>query len=303
MTLVTAPSGSATPSSILAASPDWRTAVTDLITWFTQNDRCFSSGEIAAYLRTYRPDFAFAVTRIGEHVRDMYDNGTMPMYTDAVGNTLYPTQVPRTTTGTARTLDGRSVHSKSPVGVSVFVYAKDGADGFAHDFEVYIPDFDDPTAAKAVDASLVNPWTNAPAPVAPAPSVVTTATGATAHVPAPAVSTLITGSLSRDDVTAYVRPDRRMCVPRAAFEAWVALTGQPLRGGPNGDPVYIMHENHLITITRAPLPGSVEYHLWTGRGRLAFLSDGTSGFVFNPGDKFTVKVTSAALTIDTSAPV
>lgn len=290
--IVQSATGSTTPATVLASASDWRTGVTDLVAWMVANDRCFSSGEIAAYLRTYRSDFAFKVSGVGDLVRQAYDDGTIPSYDDGQGGTLYPTQVPRTTTGIARTLDGRTVTTKTPVGQPVFVYAKDGGEGFAHDFEVFIPDFDDPTASRAT-------LYTGQAPAAPAVVSTPSATPGAAPVvsapPSAAVGVLITGTLGKADVEAYVRPDRRLCVPRAAFEAFVALTGVPLRGGPNGDPVYVTFDGTKVVITRDASPTSVEYHLWVNRGRIAVANcpGGT-----NPGDKFRITVTATALTID-----
>lgn len=286
-----------TPATVLAPATDWRTATTDLITWLVANDRCFSSGEVAAYLRTYRPDLAFSVPGVGEYIRNAYDNGGLPSYDDGQGGTLYPTQVPRTTTGIARTLDGRTVQTRTPVGQSVFVYAKDGVDGFAHDFEVYIPAYDDPQAQRAVLYTGLAP--SAPVVVS-TPSATPGAAPVVSAPPTPQVGVIITGALKKDDLVAYVTNDRRLTVPRAAFEAFVALTGIPLRGGPNGDPVYVTFDGRKVVITRDASPTSQVYHLWVTRGRIAIQNcpGGTT-----PGEKFTVTVTSQALTIDLSAKV
>jgi len=293
MSIVTSPTGNSTPATVIAGATDWRTAVTDLIAWLVANDRCFSSGEIAAILRTNRPDLSFKVASIGEFVRDAYDNGNIPSYDDGQGGTLYPTQVPRTTNGTARTLDGRTVVSKTPVGQAVFVYAKDSVDGFAHDFEVYIPDFNDP------DATRATAYTGAPPAPTQTPTV--TSSGQVAQPPTQASGIIIQGSLKRDDLTAYVRPDRRLCVPRAAFEAFVAMTGTPLRGGPQGDPVYVDFVGNEVLITRDPATSgtSTPFHLWATRGRVAFLA--AQGLPpFEPGDKYEITVRPDALVIDLS---
>lgn len=301
MAIVQSTTGSSTPSTVIANAPDWRTAARALRDWMVENGRCFSSGEIAAYLRTYRSDLAFSVTGLGDFLREEYDNGQFPNYADAAGNAVYPTQVPRTTNGVARTLDGRTVQSKTPIGQPVFVYAPDGAEGFMHDFEVYIPDWNDPQATRAVDYTGAPPTpTQAPAPA----SSSTATTPSASQPPTPSVGVLITGSLKRDDLTAYVRPDRRLCVPRAAFEAFVALTGTPLRGGPTGDPIYIDFVGNEVVITRDPSPTgtSTAYHLWTGRGRVAFLA--AAGLPpFDPGDKYEITVRQDALVIDLSKKV
>jgi len=289
MSIVTSATGASTPASVIAGTSDWRTAVTDLIAWLVANDRCFSSGEIAAILRTHRPDMAFKVASVGDFVRDAYDNGNIPSYEDGQGGTLYPTQVPRTTNGTARTLDGRVVASKTPAGTAVFVYAKDSTEGFAHDFEVYIPDFNDPNATRAT--------LYMGAPPAPTQTPVVTPSGQVAQPPTQAAGIVIQGSLKRDDLTAYVRPDRRLCVPRAAFEAFVALTGTPLRGGPQGDPVYVDFVGTEVLITRDPSPNSTLFHLWATRGRVAFMA-GSNLPPFEPGDKYGITVRADALVVD-----
>lgn len=296
MSIVQSPTGNTTPASAISQSTDWRTAVTDLVAWMVANDRCFSSGEIAAYLRTYRSDLAFRVSGIGDQIRDAYDNNTFPSYDDGQGNVLYPTRVPRTSAGIARTLDGRTVTTKTPVGQTVFVYAKDGSDGFAHDFEIYIPDYDDPQGTRAVDYTGPAP---VQAQIISTPSQTPGAAPVVSAPPTPAMGVLITGTLSKDDQTAYVRPDRRLCVPRAAFEVWVNLTGQPLRGGQNGDPVYVTVDGLKVIITRESTPTSQEYHLWRNNGRIAV--DKTPAVT--PGEKFKITVTAADLTIDLTAKV
>lgn len=280
-----------TPASLLTNLPDptdWRAACTALVAWLVQNDRCFSSGEVVAYLRTYAPTtLRFSATGVGDFLRGEYDNGLFPSYTDAAtGTVLYPTQVPRTTTGTSRTLDGRVVTSKTAPGQPVFVYAPDGTAGYSHDFEVYIPDFDDPTASRARNGVIPQP------PVPPR----------TMAVPAtPAQAVLITGSLKRDDTESYVRPDGRLCIPRAAFEAYVSLDGSPLRGGPNGDSVWVTFDpaGGTVSISRTgQTPPSVEYQLWATRGRIAITAE--PGVTFVPGDKFKIAVFGTGLVVDLS---
>lgn len=290
MTIVTAAIAT-TPASVIRSATDWRTAVTDLIQWLVDNGRCFSSGEIAAYLRTYGTHLSFKVSGVGEYVRDAFDNGTIPEYADGIGGTVYASQVARTCQGIARTLDGRTVTTKTPVGTTVMVYAPNGWDGFAHDFEVYIPDYDDPTASRATQYS-------AGVAVVPTSTVTPTTQAPTAPVRQITSAVVITGALSRQDLTAYVRPDRRVTVPRAAFEAWVNLTGTPLRGGPNGDPIYVDVDGSTVTITLTATPTSQAYTLWANRGRIAIHIPTST-----PGDKFDVKVTASAMTIDLSQKV
>ena len=124
--IVKSVTGAETPSTILAkAGNDWKTCAIDLIRWLISNDRCFSSGEIANYIRQHRPDVSFSVLDLGNQVRDWYYGQALPPYDSG----LYPAMVPRTTEGTFRT----------QAGVRVFVYAPDEAQGKAHDFEVDVP--------------------------------------------------------------------------------------------------------------------------------------------------------------------
>jgi len=185
----------------------------------------------------------------------------------------------------------------------VLVYALNGAEGFAHDFEVFIPGgmvngtwYPDPQAKRAVTYTGAAP--------APTQTPVTTPSGQTAQPPTPASGVIIMGSLKRDDLTAYVRPDRRLCVPRAAFEAFVAMTGTPLRGGPQGDPVHVDFVGNEILITRDPASTgtSTAFHLWSTRGRVAFLA--ANGLpAFEPGDKYEISVRTDALVVDLSKKV
>lgn len=260
-----------TPAQVLQSARDWRTAVTDLVDWMVGQGRCFSSGEIVAYIRAYRSDIRCAATAVGEFIRDQYDQGFFPSY-DGV---TYPTQVPRVTTGTSITLDGRTVRSKTPAGVSVFVYAPDQTEGAAHDFEVFIPDWDDPTAQRALPVGVI--------PTQPAPVL----------TPASAVGHTV--------MTALVRPDRRLQVPRGAFDAMVAISGQAFRGGRNGDPVYITFQGTDIRVTRAPVDTSSTMHyLWEQRGRMAFVRPQAP---FNPGDRFAISLVGSDLVVDTSVTV
>ena len=264
---------------------DWETAVEWLLSKFIEANSPFTSGEFAAHIRYHRPDLRFSVAQIGQYLRENYENGTFPSYTrvNAVQTTLdteenYPVQVGRVSAGYGRNLDGQEVYTRTPVGTPVFVYAPDQATGEAHPFEVYVPQ------------PYGESHTGSDAPLA------TTPTPLPADKKAQAV--LITGTLKRDDLTGTVRPDGRLCVPRAAFEAFVALSGTPLRGGPSGDPIYIHYEasGPALWITREPLAAvsSTKHYLWAERGRLAFKS---ADFDFIPGQTFEIEVDSEAIRI------
>jgi hypothetical protein len=247
--IVTSATGSDTPSTVLArAGNDWRTCAFDLIRWLVANDRCFSSGEVAHYIRTHRPDVSFSVLDLGNQVRDWYYGQEFPSY----GSGLYPAMVPRTTAGVYRT----------QAGVRVFVYAPSADEGRAHDFEVEVP------LPPAVDGQ--------PPRVAPSD---------------PAT---ITGSRRTDDeLLAVVRADRRCVIPRAAFEFFVHATGRTIRIG--SDPVHITFSGDEARITLDPTPTSTPYHLWAGRGRVAFASG--TGTPFTPGQRFRMYVSPNALVV------
>jgi len=249
--IVKSVTGAETPSSVLTkAGDDWKTCAIDLIRWLIANDRCFSSGEIAHYIRVHRPDVSFSVLDLGNQVRDWYYGQELPTY----GSGLYPAMVPRTTEGIYRT----------QAGVRVFVYAPNEAEGKVHDFEVDVP------LPPAVE-------------------------GQPTRVP-PSDPATITGSRrTDDDLLAVVRADRRCVVPRSAFEFFVHATGRSIRIGT--DPVYITFTKDEARITLDPTPTSTPYHLWAGRGRVAFASYGPNGTVFTPGQRFPVYVSPTALVV------
>lgn len=106
----------------------WQDAVCTLIDHDCRNDVCFSSGELARTLRLERPDFRFAVTEVGEFVKDLFHQGAIE-YRDPHGRATPAVQVPRRTAGRSRT----------PINTEVFVYAPTPPLGLAHEFEVEIP--------------------------------------------------------------------------------------------------------------------------------------------------------------------
>lgn len=307
--IVTSPTGTQTPESIirdgLANMADWRTIVTDLVAWLVTNDRCFSSGEVAAYLRTYAGGtLAFSVGGVGNYLRDQYDGGHFPSYDDGQGNMTYPVQVPRTTNGVARTLDGRNVVSKTSVGQTVFIYAKDGTEGFAHDFEVFIPDYDDADATRAVTFTGTLP---PPVVVVTTPSPIPGSAPVVTSPATPATMVQITGALAKDDTVASVSTNYRMYVPRAAIEALVKVTGRPITGGPQGDPVYVKLSGDQVVISLDSDPTAYACALWgsgDGRGRAVFdaakLGVPTA---FTPGKKYKIQVTATNLVVDLSNPL
>jgi hypothetical protein len=125
---MTTASASSNETPSLTNDRTWQDAVCTLIDHHCQAHACFSSGELARVLRLERPDYRFAVTELGEFVKDLFHQGAIE-YRDHHGRATPAVQVPRRTDG----------HSRTPVGTEVFVYAPTPVLGSAHDFEVEIP--------------------------------------------------------------------------------------------------------------------------------------------------------------------
>ena len=172
---------------IVKAATDWRTCVTNLIETCVAENKCFSSGEFAALIRTHRPDLAFSVTGMGSFVRGAYFQGTMPAY-PCTGQR--PEQHGCFTTGKGRT----------PANQMVFVYGPNIVEVGNHDFEVDIP-------IPNVDGHK----TTTTAPAAP------TSPKAPKQPKAPAIPGLLTANLWDDG---------RMAIPRVAIDAFLAANGQ-----------------------------------------------------------------------------
>ncbi len=218
------------PQDATAKSADWRTAALDLINFKVANGQAFSSGEIAAFLRTFRPDLRFSVTNLGEFIRDAFFKGELPCYNDGQGNPVSPSQVPRTTVGKGRT----------PYGVQVFVYAFNQADGDAHDFEVDIPNPKVQAGAASLPSST---------PVkSPKPSA------------APRTPKAANGKLE-----AKVWADGRLLIPRVAVDAFVHATGRTLK---QGDKLFVKVEATRVVVTIDQTPGAHTYNLWADQGRI-----------------------------------
>jgi len=271
-------------AQLIQNSPSWETAAMDLVRNYMENGECFSSGEIAREIRIHRPDLRFSVLKLGSYIRDQFYADAMGMY-NIQGNTVFPVQVPRTTQGNGRT----------PAGVQVFVYGPDSAACFIHDFEVDIPD---PRAAQS---------DGAPRGVTPTqsgyPSSIPGMTmGRPQPTPPPTPKSVKTGvpinpRPANKPLKATVHNDRRVCVTREAFEAFVHAAGAALRGGV---PVYLSFENGAASITLDQVPGSKPYSLATDRGRILFASPDSP---FNPGDAYRVTVTKNNLTVDLTTPL
>lgn len=251
--------------------PDWQAATDDLIEALVANGECFSSGEIAAHLRTFAPNLRFSVTSsVGEHVRNRFYGNTLPLYQNDDGTTSPVEQVPRTTQGFTRT----------PPGTQVFVYGPDYVTATAYDFEVDIP-APGTVPAIATDGSGL--------PARPTQSA-TPRQHAKPVTPRPATNLRVS-----------VRTDYRVNVPRSAFEALLHATQTGLKGG---DSVYVEFDdaNSKAIIYLDPQPNARSYNLWATTGRIAIRHPVKT---FNPGDEYAVEIdaTNRRMVVDLSQTV
>jgi hypothetical protein len=247
-----------------ANSPDWQTAVRDAIEYLTEKNEAFSSGEIAAMLRTHRTDLRFAATRVGEMVRDGFYMGEIE-YVDEYGSPVPAVQVPRVTQGLGRT----------PPGHTVFVYAPDQIVGEDHEFEIDIPV---PGGAPAQTA-----------PQAPA------STPAAPPQPKPATGPKIHGVPSGVALRLTVHIDNRVCVTRSAFEALVHAAGKSFQCGAS---VYVHFDGDDAKVSLEEVTGATTHRV-TKRGRILF-PNVANATPFAPGAVFSAKVVDDELVIAVS---
>jgi len=244
--------------------PDWLGATDQLLELFALHGHPFSSGEIAAHLRTFKPKLVFSVLNVGDHVRNRFWDDNMPVFVNPDGTTSPAEQVPRTTQGIGRT----------PPGVSVFVYAASYQEGHDHDFEIDIP----------------RPGNNLPKDPDGLPPIPAQPTTPASHfvklAPRKAATNLV----------ATVHKDQRCYVPRAAFEELLHETQTALKGG---DSVYVKVDGDEATVNLDRVDGSQGYTLIATRGRVLFPHPVTP---FTPGKQYPVTVDGPGrrLTIDLS---
>jgi len=263
-------------TNVLDGFTDWRQTVDALIAYWASEGKCFSSGECAAALREHRPDLKFSVLSVGSYLRDLFYAQTMPGYDDGMGGTEQPVQVLRPCEGL--------YPDRTPAGTEVYVYGADYDACDEHEFEVYIP----------------CPWKGESVATAPAPAQGQTAmaqadpTGKT-----PTAVQILGAKIATKDIRCSVQPDKRLTVPRNAFEYAVSLGGHPLRGG---DSVWAVQDGCIVTIYTEN-PGETdqrEYRLTTDRGRVLIPS---AEAPFTPGNVFSINVSAGMLAIDTGTPV
>lgn len=250
-------------ASVLSGHTDWRTAADALLAFWISKGRPFSSGEVAACMREHRPDLRFSVPGVGDYLRDAFYSGTMPQYPDDIGGFVAPTQVARYTEGL--------YPDRTPAGQQVFVYAPDAQSGEDHEFEVYIPKPGE---------------TQADAPVQSVPQSTLAAQDPTGKTKT--AIAIFGAQIAVTDIRAVVHHDGRLIFNRTAFEACVALSGKPMRGG---DPVWVVQTDTDITVyTSDPgNPTARKFSLTADRGRVHVPSaDPTKPFV--PGASYSVNV-------------
>lgn len=244
-------------------SQTWRDAVADLIDFYTANDKCFSSGEIAAEIRIHRTDLQFSVLNLGEYVRDLYYNGAIA-YQNAPAY-----QIARTTQGLGRT----------PAGKHVFVYGPDPVAVATHPFEVDIPQPGQGTGTRLAPFFKKSGY---PTAIAPAPS----------SAPAPVQPVVFQPSSA---LTATVHTDRRLCVTRRVMDQYLAAMGRAIRPG---EQLFVKIEEDQAVVSLDPLDGAKTYELIQG-GRILFPRPDKP---LSPGDRYEVRVTATTLTINLSSP-
>lgn len=264
----------------LKNSPDWRSGMSTILDLFAQDMRPYSSGEIASALRQNRPDFVFAVETVGKELRDLFYGQGLPGYPDQgvtgpTGTTNPPMQIGRFTVGKYRT----------PAGKEVFVYGPDLSACNGHEFEVFVPRPGETMA-------------NAPAPAVNTPAAAT-GPGSSVHTAAVAV---FGAQPAAKDIRASVWPDGRIGLPRAAFETFCYMNGNPIRVG---DPVFVVVEPDVkatITVIDPGTGAAKSHNLWKDQGRIAFSSpDSTKPFPAGKGYKVTV--TASAIEVDLANPL
>jgi len=270
------------PKSVLAAADtkNWRAAVSAFIAHKIESNLPFSSGELAAELRTHRPDLAFSVIALGDFVRDMFYAGAMDLYDDGMGGLVPPCQIPCTTQGIGRT----------PAGQIVFVYGPDPVTCQGHPFEVDIP-------LPGV-ASNSNPVQSLPSNGGTPAALTAQSSGV--HPPSGQTRTpvQVTGSAAPGTIpNATVHIDGRLCVARGAFEAFVLALNHVMRGG---DPVYVRFDGNTLVISLDAKPGTAKYDLAKYRGRVLVTPP---NLPLQPGDKYAITVDGGELKVDLSQAV
>lgn len=257
-----------TANALANAGSDWRDQAICVTNCWIKEERAFSSGEVGAAIRTHVPSSRFSVLKVGELLRERYNDGQFIDYDDGLGDSTPVVQVMRTAEGL--------YPQRTPPGTQVYVYAISPEAGYEHDFEVCIPN---PTESNA----QVQAVASAPATPVTQPTIQPVA--------------IMGAKVATVDLKATVHADGRLCVPRSAFEACVALGGQALNGG---DPVFVKASPTEVVVALVATGDADEksYDLSRERGRVLVPSVTTP---FTPGDVYQIRVGRGTLTVDLGA--
>ncbi|MFT5682243.1 MAG: hypothetical protein ACI8RZ_003161 [Myxococcota bacterium] len=248
-------------AALQSGTPAWTGAVDALIALCVSLNVCFTSGEISTWIRTYRPDLRFSVTQnVGPHIRTRFTDGTLPDYASGPVE-----QKSQKTAG----------YSRAPVHTTVFVYGPDSFAISTHRFEVSVPS----------PGGAMPDLTNLPQlPIQPATPI------------RPSAGRVVGRKVLHFSgaPTATVHTDRRLCVPRRAFEALATRQQRTVHGG---DDVYVAIVGDEISISLDPIQGARKYSLVTSRCRLLFTTP------LPVSSHYTVSITDAGLKLDMSSPL
>jgi len=281
--------------AVTSAQGNWRAAVVAVINEIVQSGECFSSGEVVRILRITDPALAFKVLSVGEYVRDAFYAGQMPPYDTDNDGQQFPLQVGRTTEGLYPT--------RTPVGQLVFVYGPSQAACEAHEFEVYVPvpseDLDQVAhtdSNPAIPAVLDGDDDDDDGTVSTPSTLSTPSTSPTPSNGGSGVT--LKGRKATKSLTATVTAECRLYVSRSAFEHFVHLRGTGMRGG---DPVFVRVDNDEVIIGLDDMPGATKLTLEATRGRVKVPN--STGAPFHSGDRYSVEVSSIAITVDLSTTI
>ena len=250
---------------IVANANSWREAAYKLIEALTSANECYSSGEIARYLRL-NTGYKFSALSVGSFIQEQFINDMLPLY----GGSDAPVQYSRICQGL--------FPDRTPAGQLVFVYGLDLDACEEHDFEVCIP-----KPGKTV-ADDPKPQIISIKPVHPS-------TAADTGAPTP---------LTSKTYLVKVHNCGRLCVPRQMFEDALHQGGKAFRAG---DPVYISSEGTTAIVSLATLsdPNEKVLTLTKDKGRVRFFCPLT-GKNFSFGDVYEAKIMSNGnISIDLSS--
>ena len=153
---------------------------------------------------------------------------------------------------------------RTPAGTTVFTYGPDQAEALTFPFELDIP--------KPGSGLKTMPTEHPIQALSPTPAL-----------PTPA------------DMKATVHADLRLCIPRAALEALLHVTGRVFRGN---DEVWVRFDDNpeRVFISLDQQQGAVNYDVGSSRGRVLFPKAGSGQF--EHGDIFAVEILGDELVVD-----